>query len=240
MVTTRSKSTSSRTVSTDPSLPLTMSSDAEGPDPFDIAIKDLTPGSAVTVETIVALFKAQRESLQKYDVIINTQAKQIEELQTHNAILEDKVDALEQYGRRNAIRIRGVPAPENFPNNEDTDSIVMQLAKDKLGVSLLHTEIVRSHRVGQKKDIIVKLVTHNKKVEIMKARKKLKDSDLSINEDLSQVRGKLAFLARGLKRKKKIQDTWTRDGVIFIKLTDDSVKRCSTESQYETVISDIQ
>ena len=60
------------------------------------------------------------------------------------------------------------------------------------------------------------------KVELLKNKKQLKkvSKDVFINEDLTQRRMHWARRARTLRKEGKIQDTWTRDGVIFIKHMD--------------------
>ena len=52
-----------------------------------------------------------------------------------------------------------------------------------------------------------------------------------INESLSKGRSSLFYKARQLKKQKLILDTWTRDGNIFVKILDSTVKVCSRESQ---------
>ena len=50
---------------------------------------------------------------------------------------------------------------------------------------------------------------------------------LYINEDLTKTRAEVAARARQLKRDGKLDDTWTRDGIIFVK-KGDSVHRIAT------------
>ena len=59
---------------------------------------------------------------------------------------------------------------------------------------------------------------------IMKNARKLKGSKLFINEDMTKARATMAWEARNLKREGKITDTWTRDGVIFVKLGENRIK----------------
>ena len=58
--------------------------------------------------------------------------------------MEEAADLSLQYSRRNCVRISG--AQEE--NNEDTDRIVHNMAKD-LNVNLTLADIDRSHRVGK-------------------------------------------------------------------------------------------
>ena len=136
--------------------------------------------------------------------------------------LENKCDELEQYSRRNVIRIRGIPEKAG----EETDAVVRELAEKKLDVKIAAHDIVRSHRVGRKgegkatpRDVIASFTTHNVKTAIMRNGKKLKGSQIFVNEDMTRIRGKIACEARQLRRDGKVLDTWTRDGIIFVKKT---------------------
>ena len=97
-------------------------------------------------------------------------------------------------------------------------------------------DIVRSHRIGRKnpeketpRDIIVRFTTHNTKVDVMRNARKLKGTQLFVNEDLTKVRSTIAWEARTLKRQNKVADTWTRDGTVFVKVGDNSVKSFTAE-----------
>ncbi len=163
--------------------------------------------------------------------------KEILDLKTTVQSLNEKVDSLEQYSRRNNIRISGVPECEG----ENTDEIVQSLAKS-LGVEV---DIDVSHRVGPLKalpssparPIIVRLKTRRSKVALMSVKKHLSTAKLPrlnanwpslsshrsnqpkvyINEDLTKPRATAAAFGRDLKRQRKVDDTWVRDGYVFVK-----------------------
>jgi cell division septum initiation protein DivIVA len=169
-----------------------------------------------------------REQLQEKD-------KQIESLQ-------DAVDSLEQYSRRNCVRIG--PIPES--DTENVHTIVEKVASSA-GVVLPEGAIDRAHRVGKKptayqtysRSIIVKLTSYQHKAALMRSRKNLSTVDgaalftdvtwpalestnrtvhkIFINDDLTQTRSKVAVKARELKRDKRVDDTWVRDGAIHVK-----------------------
>jgi hypothetical protein len=150
--------------------------------------------------------------------------------------MELKYDRLEQYGRRNSIRIRGIQEPDNT-NTEITDAEVIKLAT-QLQVPITQSDINRSHRVGikrdqQSRDILVKFVSHNVKVQFMMSRMKLKGSGIYINEALTRTRAQLFSQTRALKRQKKIQDTWTKTGAIFVKLLDGDIKKVVSDEHYQ-------
>ena len=203
---------------------------------------------AKSVATAVA--KELREENQLLKRKLDEQAKEI-------SLLYDKVDELEQYGRRNAVRIG--PLPEK--QNENTNDVVIKVAAH-IGVTITNNDISRSHRVGRKlapndssgRSIICKFTSYRVKNELMRARKNLKgvrpdqlfpDLDwpalprrrevgLYINEDLTQVRANVASRARKLKRENIITDTWTRDGLIFIK-KGDNVRKITTLREIDSL-----
>ena len=159
--------------------------------------------------------------------------------------LEERLEGLEMYGRRNGVRIHGIPEKLG----ENTDEIVINLAK-KVGANIPDFALGRSHRVGpkdstKKRPIIAKFISHNYKVALLKHKKNLKEQknceDVYINEDLTSTRAKWAQRARNLKKQDKIQATWTRDGIIFVKHKDidkdtpGPVDRVSSELELQQV-----
>ena len=167
--------------------------------------------------------------------------KELDERDRKIAELENKIDDLEMYGRRNGIRIHGIP--EN--QGESTDKLVMQLAQD-IGADIPSSALGRSHRVGRKSDtgpraIIAKFVGHNNKVAYLKMKQELKNlkdvneefyvNDVYVNEDLTAKRAAMAKRARQFKKAKRISDTWTRDGMIFIKAKDGKIDTFTREEK---------
>ena len=76
--------------------------------------------------------------------------------------------------------------------HEDTESAVIKLFNDKLGVSITSDTIDRCYRVGRfqknkpgSRPIIVKFVSYKSRLSVCKARKKLKGSGISIHDDLT-------------------------------------------------------
>ncbi|KAK7089187.1 uncharacterized protein [Littorina saxatilis] len=155
------------------------------------------------------------------------------------ADLHARVDKLEQYSRRNCVRISGIPATDN----ENTDEVTKKLGA-ALGVTITTDMIDGSHRVGRPdqadRQIIVKFTSYRHKRLLMGVRRHLKHKTAStmgfsppasaaeaaaqstlrgvfVNDDLTRQRARLAAKARRLKQDRRIQDTWVRDGEIFIK-----------------------
>ena len=151
--------------------------------------------------------------------------------------LQNQVDHLEQYSRRENIRINGIPEASD---TEDTENVVVKLS-EALQVDIFRDNINRCHRVGRRGDhprpIICRFNTTKEKDRMMQAKRKLKDINtenlfgakrIYINEDLTKVRSDIAAKARRLKAEKKIEDTWTSNGVIFVKTANGKVTRITT------------
>ena len=79
------------------------------------------------------------------------------------------------------------------------------------------------------------LVTHNTKSCVRSARK-LKGTHVFINEDLTKTRATIAWEARTLKRERKISDTWTRDGVIFVKKVETGIQSFTTQRAWKAFL----
>ena len=148
---------------------------------------------------------------------------------------ELKTDDLEQYSRRHSLRISGIPESEK----ENTDHLVCEFLHRELEIDIDPTEIDRSHRLGEKRPsvnrpIAVRFVNYCLKEFIYSNRKYLRPG-LYINESLSKARSNLFYKARQMKRQKLINDRWTRDGNVFIKCVNGSVKVCTRESHFPVI-----
>ena len=66
-------------------------------------------------------------------------------------------------------------------------------------------------------NIIVRFVNKKSKLKVLKNVRKLKGSNVYINEHLTQKNGEIAQKARLLRRQGKICNTWTRDCNVFVK-----------------------
>ena len=172
--------------------------------------------------------------------------------------LERKLEDSEQYSRRNCVRIFGIPERKG----EQTDDIVLTIAKEKLGIDIDINDIDRSRRTGyigtsnqsstskqtdhqrsQSQDpatstsstrpstalshsntdkkshhraIIVKFATYRARQLVLKVRRKLKQSGISIAEDLTAANYKILTTAR---KSKNVTAAWSQDGRIYVSIT---------------------
>ena len=106
---------------------------------------------------------------------------------------------------------------------EDTDALCIEEVGTWLNVALSPNDIDRSHRLGnyrfgtnhtKPRTVILKLVSHNKKNEIYRKKKLLKNSGIIITERLTSRRARFLRFAQEKCGKKNV---WTSDGEIICK-----------------------
>ena len=178
-------------------------------DALDAAISSLDTNATATNDAMAQLLRGLVDTLtMNFNAALAKKDAQIQDLQSRVCKLEETCDELEQYSRRNKVRTRGIPEALN----ENTDALVKELAARKLEVPVADHDVALAAR-----RTIVRFTTHNTKVAVMRAARKLRGSSTFMNEDMTRTRATIAWEARNLKRYKKLTDTWTRDGIIFIK-----------------------
>lgn len=153
------------------------------------------------------------------------------------AYLENRVADLEQYTRMNDVIITGLRIkPRSYaravtadnvggPGEEDVNSTehqVVTFLRSK-GVEVDYNNIEACHPLPRKNDsdkpaIIVRFANRKHKTALLKQGKKLKGSDVFMNEHLIKRNADIARKARYLKKQGKIQNTWTTNCKVFIKL----------------------
>lgn len=134
--------------------------------------------------------------------------------------LIERTDDLEQYQRRNNIRIFGVEEKAG----EDTDKLVVELCREKLGVRDIAVEaLCRSHRVGRPtqpgpdgkkrhRPIIVRFTSYRDRRAVFDSKKRLKGSGITVREDLTARRLEVLRKATELHG---ARSTWTLDGRVL-------------------------
>ena len=171
-----------------------------------------------------------------------------DDLRVRLAATEDRADEAELYSRRNCIRIHNLPET----NDESTDNIIVKLG-EAIGADIFSDNIDRSHRVGRKwvagegraeyhRPIICKFTSHKYKLCMMTKKKNLKTINsnqlfgtdkIFINEDLTKKRAMFAKEVRDMKKKGIFADTWTKDGVVFVKTNSGSIKRITSLANFD-------
>lgn len=170
------------------------------------------------------------EEVQNLKSVIKEKDKKIEEL-------ENRVEQLEQYTRMEDVVISGLETThctyaratsgdkegEDAPQAEllTLEKQVIQFFTSK-GISVDSTAIAACHTIPQNRaknqKIIMRFVNRKQKVELLKVVKKFKGTGVFVNEHLTKKNAEIAWQARLLKKERKIQDTWTRNCKVMIKL----------------------
>ena len=157
---------------------------------------------------------------------------------------KQKIDDIDQYNRRQNLIFEGVPTMET----ENVNDIVIRLVK-KFDVSIQDSDISIAHKLPIKKShpflvknnsavekhppIIVRFVKRTLRNEIYSKRQQSRSfSDFPvakmkhqfINENLTQVRKRLFWLAKQAARELHYKCIWTNNGNIFVRKGDDSNK----------------
>jgi len=128
----------------------------------------------------------------------------------------------EQYMRKNNIKVYGMKESRN----ESCTDVFMKMVKDSLNIELKPSQIAIAHRIagkeGRHRPILVRFEQHDVKYTVLKQRRRLKDSGISIQEDLTRlVWEKLAMVKIAVD----CVDAWAWNGKIFIKDKDSKVHK---------------
>ena len=110
-------------------------------------------------------------------------------------------------------------------DGNDYASSIVSLCQDKLGISIQPDDIGAAHplnsRPGAKPAMIVRFRTGALRDQVLRARKKLKDTGISMAEDLTSLNVKLM---KRLKNNTKLKDVWSLKGRIFATASSDGKK----------------
>ena len=105
----------------------------------------------------------------------------------------------EQYSSRNCILIHGLKEEQN----ESTDDRVLELFREELHEDISLVDLDRTHRIGKKRHsnskprlVIVKFAWYNIREKVFKSKKRLKEKNISITENLTGYRMSVLSEAR--------------------------------------------
>ena len=146
----------------------------------------------------------------------------------------DVIIDLQQAQNKNMLMISGVPEKKKEINSEsasaatpeDTESVVIELVKEKLGIEIKEEDIdrsyrtkdphQRSHKPGTPCPIFVKFTRYNIR-KIIKSRRLLRGTGIGMSDVLTYPRAQLYRQAQGLvKSNEKVKACWTWDGYVQI------------------------
>ena len=199
-------------------------------------VEDIKKSLNFLTEEVTAVRKLQSSIL---DLVKEVKTLRIQNAEKDKQLadLENKVEELEQYTRINNVIVSGlqvkprsyaraVTADSEGGHGElDVGSTEQQVAAflQSKGIHLNCNNIEVCHPLprrnsSDKPAIIIRFVNRKHKIALLREGRRLKGTDVYLNEHLTKRNAEIAKNARYLKKQKKIQNTWTTNCKIFIKL----------------------
>lgn len=139
-------------------------------------------------------------------------------------MIDDLVTTGLETTHRSYARITaGDSAGEDAPRGE-LQSLEQQVTEffNKKDIQMDRRNIAACHtlpkRQNNRQNIIIRFVSRKRKVEVLKQARKLKGTGVYVNEHLTKRNAEIARQARILRKGGQIQDTWTRNCRVMIRL----------------------
>lgn len=169
-----------------------------------------------------------------------------ENLKKRLAVAENKIENFERNQKSNNLIISGLPEAsyaERASNSADVDnastadshevveSTVVNFINTNLNININKDQIASAFRLkkGKKDKVRPTLVCFSSRKirdEIFANKKVLGDKQIYISEHLTKSASNIFYNARQMKHDKKINSAWTRNGQVYIKLTETSDRKC--------------
>lgn len=162
--------------------------------------------------------------------------------------LTENYDTLEQYSRSDNLLIHGVPylseANEKLLDKTVIDMLNTNLPNlnlDPKDISIMHrTRISRqqSSQNGPPKPppVVIRFTRRVVRNNILHRRRELKGKRVAISEQLTQNRAQLLQKAQDLITDNKIQNAWSQDGKILIKVND-NIRQIFSPADLQSIAS---
>lgn len=163
----------------------------------------------------------------------------LKSLAEENSILKKQLSYLEIANHKTTLIIHGIPEksydspPTIQRSNCDSEAAFIALSSERLGVDLSKQDISDIYRTSTRdknlvcRPLVIRFTTKKARDSIYEAKRKLRDfhspqeAPIYINEYLTQQNAKLYAYARRLAKKKVLFRTWTAEGVVLIRRSDD-------------------
>ena len=185
----------------------------------------------------IAAMRKQQRDIPDLAGEIKVLRMQSEEKDKRIIHLESRVSDLEQYTRINNVIVTGLHVkPRSYaravnddnggePGEMDVSSTEQQVAAflQSKGIDLDCNAIEACHPLPRRKTsdnpvVIIRFVNRKHKTALLRQGRKLKGSNVFLNDHLTKYNAVIARIARNLKRQRKIQNTWTANCKMFIQL----------------------
>lgn len=185
----------------------------------------------------ISVVKLQQKAI--LDLVEEVKALRIQNAEKDRRLvqLESRVAELEQYTRVNNVIVTGLRIkPWSYaravtvdnkgePGEQEVSSVEQQVAAflQSKGIEMDWDNIEACHPLPRRDDsdkraVIMRFVNRKHKIALLKQGRKLKGSNVFMNEHLTKRNADIARKARLMKKQGKIQHTWTSNCKVFIKL----------------------
>lgn len=201
----------------------------------------------------LAKVTSQQERLLKLVDEVTTLKIMMREKDARISTLEQRIDELEQYTRRDDLVITGIKTRHrtyarmtaNAETTEDAlreelQSLEQQVVDflNRNNINIRKEAISACHTLPSKSEnsasaVVIRFICRKQSNDVLMQAKKLKRTNVYINEHLTKKNGGIAREARMLRKQKKITGTWTWNGNVWIREQDGSAKVIKTMKELE-------
>ena len=131
--------------------------------------------------------------------------------------MKGQFDDIQQRDRDRNIIVTGLQ-DEHLTKDKAIETLNNKLGTNITSDDIDYTVILKTGDTQPNRLRIV-FSDNGKKAKVIKQKKKLKDSQIWVTDDLTKLRSELAYEARKAVREEKISQTWVHDSNVFIKKT---------------------
>ncbi len=195
----------------------------------------------------INMLSSNVDTIAKQQAVITGLVREITQLKTQNSeliirvdTLEKRVDDMDQYFKMNDVIVlsldirprtyaaRAATAGQGLlPSEEDRISVEMEVVAflHSKGITIDSEKNVACHPLPRKGTdntaVILRFDNRKHKTNLLRQGKALKGTCVYLNEHLTKRNGEIFKKARYLRKLQKIQNTWTANCKVFIKLNGD-------------------
>lgn len=192
------------------------------------SFQDMLQSTTKSIVSRVVCDSVEAVVAKEIDKAVQPLLNSIADLKANLIKVKSHANENEQYSRRCNVRIYGIPEEQG----ENCYDAVLKFCENDLKCAVALDEIDRTHRVGNSRGvskpraIIVKFLSFQTKLRVLKHRRNLKGSKKFINEDLTFMNKALFDMARKDLRGLSV---WTSDGKVLVKLSNEKIVRIKSK-----------
>ena len=164
----------------------------------------------------------------------------IDSLLAQQAVMKEELNSVAQYTRKNTVRIYGLHDTKERETAAETSEKVIELLRNNLKMKVERSEISIAHRLGifspdADRPVICKLISRTTKNEIIANRRKLKNTQIVIKEDLTrQNQARL----KDISEAEDVERAWYHDGKFWAKLTNERIVRINHDTDITELMNE--